>query len=178
MVSVATYLGPFKTSTALSSPIVIKDGGINWREYVFQLEITAGVTTLGMGHLGMITTTVLTAGVTVAKDFKTCFVVMDTAHNKTLLEAAGTTIAWGAVFAAGDKVDCLFLVPGMVLALFHDGVAALDIGEKVRVAAAGLVATMAAIATDADPRTQVGMSLTRLVGTTGTGPRIAVMIGA
>lgn len=176
MVSVATYLPGFVTGAGLGYPILMKAGGLNVDDYIIQLTITAGVTTIGLGHLIMVTTTAITAGLTVAKDFKTGGIVYDTPRNKTTLEKVAVAVAKGAVYPASIVLDILLLVPGMVLSIQHDGVAALDIFEKVRVAANGLCATMAAIATDADPRTHIGYSLTRLVGTTGTGQYIAVMI--
>jgi len=175
MATVYSYLPGFLTGAGLSFPVVMKDGGLNLTDYITQLTITVGTTTIGLGDLVMVKTGVITADVTVAKDFTAVGVVLDTNRNKATLEAAGTTVAYGAAFAAGDIIDVLLLVPGMVLSLNHDGVATIDIGEDVRCAAAGNCAALAAIATDADPSTKIGMSLSLGVGT-GTEGRIAVMI--
>lgn len=176
MAAVPTYLAPFKTGLALTNPIVIKAGGLNVGDYITQLTIAVGTTTLQLGGLCMVTTTAMTADVPVAKDFKTGAIILCTAHNFRVLEDAGVTVAIGAAFPASVIIDVLILVPGMVLSMIHDSVATLDVFDDVRVAAAGEVAALAAIATDADPRTKIGMSLTMITGTTGTKQRIAVLV--
>lgn len=176
MASVATYLPGFVTGSGLGYPIVMKAGGINIEDYIIQLTIAVGTTTITLGSLVMVTTGALTADVTVAKDFTAMGIVILSTRNKTVLEKAGVTVAKGAAFPASVTIDVLLLVPGMVISIQHDAVATLDVGDDVRCAAAGQCAALAAIATDADPRTRIGRSLTRLVGTTGTGQYIAVMV--
>ena len=179
MVSVATYIAPFTTGLTMSHPCVIRwPYAISQNQFIIQRTIAVGTTTLQLGGLVMITTGDVTADVPVAKDFKTAGIIPATTRNKKVLDDAGVTIAWGASFPASVKIDILILVPGAVIAMIHDAVAELDMMEKVRVAALGAIATMAAIATDADQRTQLGASLTLLVGTTGTRQRIAVLVGA
>lgn len=177
MVAVATYLKNFITGAGLGYPIVMKAGGLNVDDFKTQLTITSGTSTIFLGGLVMVKTGTLEADIPVAKDFTGLAVVLMTNHNKAILELAGVTVAKGAAFPDDDLViDVLLLVPGMILSLRHDSVAALDIGDDVRMAADGDCAALAAIATDVDQRAKIGMALTLIVGTTGTKNYIAVMV--
>ena len=171
-------MAPFTTGLTMSHPCLIRAGGYAQNQYTIQRTIAVGTTTLILGGLVMIATGTVTADVPVAKDFTVIGIIPATVRNKKVLDDAGVTIAWGAAFPASVKIDILLLVPGMMIAMIHDAVAELDMGDHVRCAAAGEIAALAAIATDADPRTDLGKSYTRLVGTTGTKQRVAVLIGA
>jgi len=174
MATVYTYLPGFKTGAGLGYPVVLKAGGLNIDDYILQMEVKDS-TEIAIGDIVMVLTGNLTLDATVAKDFTAFAIVMDTNRNKAILESHAVTVSKTGQFTSGDKIDILLLVPGMVLSMKYDGVVACDIGDDIRAAAAGEVAVLAAIATDADPRAKLGMCLTLGVGT-GTAGYIAVMV--
>lgn len=59
------------------------------------------------------------------------FIVLDTVWNKSILEGHGTTPSKSAKFTAGDKVDVLMLVPGLILSMKVEAKADVIVGTKL-----------------------------------------------
>ena len=115
------YVPSLKTGAGLNYPVVMK-APYDYTEYIIQFEVKEA-TEIAMGDLAaVVLDTTLKIGATGASSAVCTVIVLDSPRNKALLEAAGTTVSKAAQFAAGDKVDCLLLIPGFILSVKGAGV--------------------------------------------------------
>ena len=118
------------TGAGLNYPVIMKCP-FDTTPYTFRFEVAAGETTLAIGSVcEMLTQTKTLAKPTVAGTFVN-YVVLDTEYNKSVLEAAGTTVTKIATFPASVYLDVLLLVPGMILSLKTYCAADIEIGESL-----------------------------------------------
>lgn len=118
------------TGAGLNYPVIMKCP-FDTTPYTFRFEVAAGETTLAIGSVcEMLTQTKTLAKPTAAGTFVN-YVVLDTEYNKSVLEAAGTTVTKIATFPASVYLDVLLLVPGMILSLKTYCAADIEIGESL-----------------------------------------------
>ena len=118
------------TGAGLNFPVVMKCP-FDITPYIFRFEVAAGETTLAIGSVcEMLTQTKTLAKPTVGGTFVN-YIVLDTEYNKSVLEAAGTTVTKIATFAASVFLDVLLLVPGMILSMKIYAGADIEIGESL-----------------------------------------------
>ena len=159
MVITPKYKTSLKTGSSLKYPVVMK-APFDYTEYVLQFEIkTDDVIAIGdiaaveLSDLLIVSTSVATAAV----------IVMDTAHNKSILEGHGLTVNKTSQFKDGDVIDCLLLVPGLILSMKVQPKADIIIGQK-------LIAndTAGELTNGVTAGSVIGMALTRMDWTAET----------
>jgi hypothetical protein len=114
MATTITILHPYETGADLKYPVVIK-GPPNIADYIIQGEIKDD-SELAIGDLALIDTNQLLDTPTDAMVYKPV-IILDTTHNKAVLESHAVTVSKAATFFDGDKVDVLLLVPGLILSV-------------------------------------------------------------
>ena len=120
-------LNTLKTGSGLNYPVVMK-APFDYTEYIIQVEVKTD-DVIAMGDLaaielgGLLVVSTSTATVPV--------IVLDTTYNKTILEGHGLTVSKTAAFKDGDKIDCLLLIPGLILSIQVEAGADVIIGQKL-----------------------------------------------
>ena len=127
MVITPKYLPSLKTGAELKYPVIMK-APFDYTEYIFQFEVkTDDVIAIGdiaAVHLDdelIVSTSLSTVAV----------IVLDTPRNKAILEGHGLTVSKTAGFKDGDKIDCLILIPGLILSMKIQPKADVILGQKL-----------------------------------------------
>lgn len=150
---------PYTTGAGMNYPVIIK-ALPNQHDYIFQAEVK-DASEIAIGCLAQIITTTGTLDLCSGSSTIRPVIVLDTEHNKALIEAAnGATATKALFFAAGAKVDVSLLVPGMIVsvrvAYAGGGEATLLWGDSLKVGAT----TVTGVEKDAtDLATRIGIAL-------------------
>ena len=118
------------TGAGLKYPVIMKCP-FDYTPYIFRYQVAAGETTLAIGSVCEMATQTKTLAKSTAAGTFVNYIVLDTEYNKSVLEAAGTTITKIATFAASVYLDVLLLVPGMILSMKISAGADIEIGESL-----------------------------------------------
>ena len=121
-------LKSLKTGSDLKYPVVMKSP-FDLSMYTFRLEVQ-GATELAIGDICIFTAAdVLDASSAGAESAR--WIVLDTPWNKSILEKNGSTVNKTSQFAAGDKIDVLLLVPGMIISMKIEAKSDLVAGDSL-----------------------------------------------
>ena len=114
MATTITQLKPLETGADLKYPVIMKSV-IPPEMYTFQ-GIIQDSTELAIGDLAILDTSGYLDAATDAAVVMPV-IILDTVHNKSVLEGHGTTPSKTAQFTADDVVDYALLIPGMIVSV-------------------------------------------------------------
>lgn len=162
MAHVTLYIPSLKTGAALKYPIIMK-APFDYTEFIQQYSVK-DASEIAIGDIFQLTKQTLTIDTVGAKAINVYGIVLDTAHNKAILEANGSTVNKASQFASGDKVDVMPLLSGMVLSMKLIAAQDLQVGSKIVASA-----TAGAVQLYSDtPAAILGVSVSDVKTGTGT----------
>ena len=116
MASAIDHLKAFVTGSGMEYPVVFH-GPLGWREnYVRKYEVKTD-DVLHIGDFAVVDTSTEYLAVTGDQAVLRPVFILDTDANKKIISDRGVTVSKTAVFKDGEYVDCVFLVPGMILSV-------------------------------------------------------------
>jgi hypothetical protein len=114
MATTITHLKSFETGSDLKYPVIIKS--MYPPELYIKQALIQDSSELAIGDLAILDTSGYLDAGTDAAVVKPV-IILDTVHNKAVLEGHGTTPSKAAQFTADDVVDYALLLPGMIVSV-------------------------------------------------------------
>jgi hypothetical protein len=114
MATTITYLPGYETGSDLKFPVIIKS---LYPPEIYQKQgIVQDSAELAIGDLAILDTSGYLDQATDAAVVRPV-IILDTVHNKAVLEGHGTTVTKLAQYTADDVVDYALLLPGMIVSV-------------------------------------------------------------
>ena len=162
MAASQSYLASLKTGSGMNYPIVMKSPYCI-EEYMIRVEVKDD-DEIAIGDLIIVDANLLADAVGGAKATNVFAIVLDTNHNKAVLEGHGLTVNKTSQFKDGDFIDILPLLPGVIVSVKCEASSTVNPGTR-------LVSsdTAGAVQVYADtPAAILGMSVTQVTSGSGT----------
>ena len=175
MAHVLDQLKAFVTGSGIEYPVVFH-GPLGWREtYVRKYEVKTD-DVLHIGDFAVVDTSTEYLAVTGDQAVLKPVFILDTDANKKILSDRGVTVSKTAAFKDGEYVDCVFLVPTMILSvkIVASGTA-LVFGSHICTSATAGQGKLLDVSANDEPAADLGYAL--LVDyTSGTGVAYILMM--
>ena len=157
-----TYLPSLKTGAGMGFPVIMKCP-FDYTEFMMQMEVTTD-DEIAIGDIALVAAGLL--DISTDESAIISVIVLDTTHNKAILEGHGLAVTKATQFKDGDKIDVVFLLRNMVVSMKCVTAQLLTIGSKV--CASATAGAVKLNVTGTDPVDSViGMAVT--IQTSGTG---------